>query len=49
MAEKYNLSLDTDVLDICAECNFNNEDCHGDYCKETLIKYFYKKAEEENE
>ena len=37
---------------ICDKCKNNNEDCHGDYCKEALIRYFYKrieKVEEENE
>lgn len=46
MAEEYSLKTDTDVLDICACCNHCNEDCHGDYCKEALIEYFTKKADE---
>ena len=46
IAEEYSLEANTDVLDICACCNHNNEDCHGDYCKEALIEYFTKKARE---
>ena len=33
-------------LYICDECKSNNEDCHGDYCKEAIIEYFTKKARE---
>ena len=44
MAENYNLNVGTDVLDICAKCNYNNEDCHGDYCKDALIKYFEERC-----
>lgn len=46
MGEEYSLEANTDVFDICACCNHNNEDCHGDYCKEALIEYFTKKARE---
>ena len=44
MAENYNLNVSTDVLDICAKCKYNNEDCHGDYCKDALIKYFEERC-----
>ena len=44
MAENYNLNVGTDVLDICAKCKYNNEDCHGDYCKDALIKYFEERC-----
>lgn len=47
MAEEYSLEANTDILDICACCNYNNEDCHGDYCKEALINYFTNKVEED--
>ena len=35
-----------DYEDFCSGCKYDNEDCHGDYCKERTIEYFYKKAEE---
>ena len=44
MVENYNLNVGTDVLDICAKCKYNNEDCHGDYCKDALIKYFEERC-----
>ena len=44
MAENYNLNVGTDVLDICAKCKYNNKDCHGDYCKDALIKYFEERC-----
>lgn len=44
MAENYNLNVGTDVLDICAKCKYNNEDCHGYYCKDALIKYFEERC-----
>lgn len=47
MAEEYSLQANTDILDICACCNYNTEDCHGDYCKEALINYFTNKVEED--
>lgn len=40
----YEKNVGTDVLDICAKCNYNNEDCHGDYCKDALIKYFEERC-----
>ena len=49
MAENYNLNVGTDVLDICAKCNYNNEDCHGDYCKDALIKYFEERCNNAND
>ena len=44
MAENYSWNVSTDVLDICAKCKCNTEDCHGDYCKEALIKYFEERC-----
>ncbi len=32
-------------LYICDKCKSNNEECHGDYCTETIKEYFKKDVE----
>ena len=34
-------------LYICDKCKSNNEECHGDYCTETIKEYFKKEVEKE--
>ncbi len=41
MAEVLN-NQDIEYLDLCDNCKNNNEDCHGDYCKERIKEYFMK-------
>lgn len=41
MAEELANKTNLDYEDICT----NNEDCHGEYCKEHIKEYFRKKVE----
>lgn len=34
-------------LYICDKCKSNNEECHGDYCTETIKEYFKKVVDED--
>lgn len=43
------LKDDFEYEDACKYCEHNNEDCHGDYCAEARIKYFYKQVEVKDE
>lgn len=36
-----------DFMYICNKCKGNNEECHGDYCKESIKRYFERKVKNE--